>query len=226
MATYKNITIQEDTNNVPNGMIDIGALLGGLGGMGGMSGFTATTPVEEESLFDLEGSVLMTVSPEKTAALVINLDEQDIAKVSVGQKATVKVEALGEEVFEATVTEIATRGVNSGGSSKFAVKLELPKGKNMLDGMSATAALPVQEKADIPVIPVMALAEQGTQTVVFTGLDEKTGKPTNPVPVTIGLSDGINAEILSGLEVGDTYYYSYYDVLEEDTGVEDRFTLT
>ena len=227
IAVYTNIASSGGTQGGFSGMgslggFDFSSLMGGLGGMGG---FTATTPVEEESLFDLEGSVLMTVSPEKTAALVINLDEQDIAKVSVGQKATVKVEALGEEVFEATVTEIATRGVNSGGSSKFAVKLELLKGKNMLDGMSATAALPVQEKADIPVIPVMALAEQGTQTVVFTGLDEKTGKPTNPVPVTIGLTDGINAEILEGLAPGDTYYYSYYDVLEEDTGVEDRFTL-
>jgi hypothetical protein len=225
MATYKNITIQEDTNNVPNGMIDIGALLGGLGGMGGMSGFTATTPVEEENLFDLEGSVLMTVSPEKTAALVINLDEQDIAKVSVGQKATVKVEALGEEVFEATVTEIATRGVSSGGSSKFAVKLELPKGKNMLDGMSATASLPMLTRENVPTVPVMALAEQGARTVVYTALDEKTGEPANPVEVTVGLSDGKTAEILSGLEVGDSYYYSYYDVVEEDTGVEDRFTL-
>jgi len=72
----------------------------------------------------------------------------------------------------------------------------------------------------------MALAEQGSQTVVYTTLDEKTGEPSNPVPVTIGLSDGITAEILSGLEVGDTYYYSYYDVLELDTGVEDRFTLS
>ena len=67
--------------------------------------------------------------------------------------------------------------------------------------------------------------EEGTQTLVYTALD-KEGNPVNPVPVTIGLSDGINAEILEGLEVGDTYYYSYYDVLEEDTGVEERFTLT
>ena len=212
------------------GFGDLSGLLGGLGGFnfgsfGGFGGFSATTPVEEDPLFDLEGSVLMQVSPEDTANLVINLDEQDIAKVSAGQKATVKVEALGDELFEAVVTEIATRGTNSGGSSKFAVKLELPKMKNMLDGMSATAALPVLEKQDIPVIPVMALAEQGSQTVVFTALDEKTGEPSKPVPVTVGISDGINAEILDGLKAGDTYYYSYYDVLEENTGVEERFTL-
>jgi len=226
IAVYQNIGGMGGMGGFPS--IDIGALLGGFGGFNfgsfNFGGFTATSPVEEP-LFDLEGSVLMTVSPEDTAALVINLDEQDIAKVSLGQKAAVKVEALGEELFEATVTEIATRGTNSGGSSKFSVKLELAKEKNMLDGMSATAALPMEEKENIPVIPVAALAEQGARTVVYTALNEE-GEPTNPVPVTIGISDGINAEILEGLDLGDTYYYSYYDVLEENTGVEERFTLT
>ncbi len=232
VAVYQNIGSSGNQGGFPGmggmgGFGDLSGLLGGLGGFhfGSFGGFSATAPVEEEPLFDLEGSVLMQVSPEDAATLVINLDEQDIAKVSLGQKATVKVEALGEEILEATVTEIATHGTNSGGSSKFAVKLELAKTGNMLDGMSATAALPVLEKKEIPVIPVMALAEQGAKTVVFTALDEKTGEPAKPVPVTIGISDGINAEILEGLEVGDKYYYSYYDVLEEDTGVEDRFTL-
>ena len=233
VAVYDNIGSSDDQGGFPGmgGMGGFGDLSGMLSGLGGFSfgnfggGFSATAPAEEESLFDLEGSVLMQVSPEDTATLVINLDEQDIAKVAVGQKATVRVEALGEETLDAAVTEIATRGTNSGGSSKFAVKLELPKVKNMLDGMSATAALPILEKREIPVIPVMVLAEQGNQTVVFTALDEKTGEPSKPVPVTVGISDGINAEILEGLNLGDRYYYSYYDVLEEDTGVENRFTL-
>ncbi len=199
---------------------DLSALLGQFN-----FGFMAPPVVEEEKLFDLEGDVLMTVSPQETASLTIALDEQDIACVSVGQKATVRVEALKDETFEAVVTEVSSHGVNRGGSSKFTVKLELPKAKDMMDGMSATAALPLQEKGAVPTIPVMALAEQGTQTVVYTALD-KEGNPASPVPVTIGLSDGITAEILSGLSLGDTYYYSYYDVLELDTGVEDRFSLS
>ncbi len=229
VAVYQSIGSSGGMGGFPGGIpnIDLSALLGGLGGFnfGSFGAFTAPSVVEENQLFDLEGSVLMTVSPEDAAELIINLDEQDISKVKLGQKATVKVEALGETLFGATVTEIATRGVNSGGSSKFAVKLELPKGKNMLDGMSATAAIPMEEKENIPVIPVMALAEEGARTVVYTALDEE-GEPSNPVPVTIGISDGVHAEILSGLEVGDSYYYSYYDVMEEDTGVEERFTLT
>ena len=214
--------IMDSLNDMMNiQMPDLSALLNGFN-----FGFYAPSPVEEEELFDLEGSTLMTVSPQERVSLVITLDEQDIAKVSVGQKAKVKVEALSGEVYDAEVTEVSLRGTNSGGSSKFTVKLELPKAKNMLDGMSATASLPLAETGTVPTIPVVALAENGSQTVVYTALDEKTGEPASPVPVTIGISDGLTAEILSGLDVGDTYYYSYYDVLELDTGVEERFTLT
>ena len=203
---------------------DISALLGQFAGFGRFP-FFAQPPVEEDKLFDLEGSTLLTVSPQDTASLVIQLDQQDIASVRVGQKATVKVEALGDTLFEATVTEVSGQGNNRGGSSKFAVKLELSKMPEMLDGMSATASLPMQEKTEVPVILVAALAEQGAWTVVYTALDEKTGEPANPVPVTVGLSDGNYVEILEGLQVGDTYCYSYYDTLELDTGVEERFTL-
>ena len=62
--------------------------------------------------------------------------------------------------------------------------------------------------------------EDGPHTLVYTALDEKTGQPASPVRVTVGISDGETAQLLSGLEPGDGYYYSYYDVLELSTDVE------
>lgn len=214
---------------------DLSGLLGGLNGLLnfqmpdlssllGRFNFYAAPPVEEEKLFDLEGNTLMTVSPERTASLTISVDEQDIAKVSPGQKATVRVEALGDQRFEATVTEVGIHGTSNGGSSKFKVKLELPKTGAMLDGMSASASLPLQSRENVLTIPVSALVDQGARTVVYTALDQE-GNLTSPVAVTIGLSDGVCAEVLSGLQEGDTYYYSSYDVAELDTSVEERFTL-
>ena len=234
ISTYKNITITDDNQslfpgtggNIGNwGAIgDLSGMMGGMSGFG-MTGFNAASPVETEKLFDLEGSTLMTVTPESTVSLTITLDEQDISKVSVGQKATVKVLALSGETFEGEVVEVSNRGTNSGGSSKFTAKLRLKKTANMIDGMSATASLELQTKENIPLIPVAALAQQGAKTVVFTALDKETGEPAKPVPVTLGVSDVTNVEILEGLKPGDCYYYSYYDTLELDTGVEDRFTL-
>ena len=40
-----------------------------------------------------------------------------------------------------------------------------------------------------------------------------SGTLTDPVVVTLGVSDDENVQILSGLEDGATYYYAYYDTL-------------
>ena len=209
------------------GGMDIGGLMGSMmGGMSGMSGMGGTAQEEEEALFDLEGDVLLTVTPQETVSLTITLDEQDIAKVFVGQSAQVKVEALRGQVFEAEVTKVSVSGSNSGGSSKFTAQLELPKAENMLDGMSATASLPLYTRMDVLTVPVKALDQQGARTVVYTALDSETGEPAAPVEVTTGLSDGENVEILTGLQLGDSFYYSYYDTLELDTNAEvSRFTF-
>lgn len=197
----------------------LAGMLSGMSGLMGSYGGTTGTAAEQE-LFDLEGSVLMTVTPQDTVSLTITLDEKDISKVSAGQSAEVKVEALRGQLFEAEVVEVSTSGTNSGGSSKFTVKLEMPYGENMLDGMSATASIPLYTKLDVLTIPVKALVEDGARTVVYTALDPETGDPASPVEVTTGMSDGITAELVSGLQLGDTYYYSYYDILELDTTAE------
>lgn len=206
----------------PGGMGGLGSLAGLFGGMSGMAGLygsgAAAVP-EEPELYDLEGDVLMTVTPQDVVSLVITIDEQDISKVSVGQGAQVKVEALRGQLFEAEVVQVGTSGTNNGGSSKFTVKLELPYCENMLDGMSAAAEIPLYTRMEVPTIPVEALAEVGARTVVYTALDKETGEPSQPVEVTLGMSDGRRAEILSGLSMGDTYYYSYYDIMELDTSV-------
>jgi len=201
------------------GGMDLSGLMGSMGGFGGMGGGAATEETEPE-LFDLEGTVLMTVTPQSTVSLTITLDEQEIARVTPGLTAEVKVEALRGQVFEAVVTEVGITGSNNGGSSKFTATLEMDYAPDMLDGMSATATLPLYTKVDVLTIPVKALVEEGSKTLVCTALDEETGEPAAPVEVTVGMSDGETAEILAGLQLGDTYYYSYYDVLEMDTNAE------
>lgn len=211
--------------------IDMSKLMGGfdlsrmIGGFAGFGNFGAAAP-EEENLFDLEGDTLLTVTPHHSAKLYISIDEHDIAKVTPGMKATVKVEALKGKSFPAEVTNISLSGSNNGGSSKFAVELTLPMSQDMLAGMSASAVLPLEERSDVLLIPAAALQQQGAKTVVFTALDEKTGEPASPVEVQTGLSDGENVEILSGITEGQKVYYSYYDTVELDTSAKaDKYTL-
>lgn len=205
-----------------NQMGDMSSMLAGMFGMSGMMGMGGTAGGSGFELFDLEGDVLMTVTPQETMSLSITLDEQDISKVQVGQTAQVKVEALRDQLFDAEVSKVAYTGTNNGGSSKFTVELSIPRQGQMLEGMSATASISMGTKMEVLTIPVAALTDNGAETVVYTAVDAETGELTQPVTVTVGISDGETAEILSGLKSGDTYYYSYYDVLEEDNSVEQQ----
>ena len=60
-------------------------------------------------------------------------------------------------------------------------------------------------------LPVAAMSQKGSRTIVYTGFDEQTRTLLDPVEIALGVSDGTVAEIVSGLEEGDTVWYSYYE---------------
>ena len=200
-----------------NGMAGIS----GFGGMSGMSGkggmvIGGGSASTQQELFSLEGEVLMTVTDHSAMKLEITLDEQDITQVKIGQTAQVKVTAIRGEIFEAEVTDIGMEGTGNGGSSKFTVELTLPWHTDLLDGMSATAVIPMYTKMQVLTVPLASLVEQKDGTVIYTAQDPKTGELTAPVKVVTGVADAERVEILEGLKSGDTVYYSYYDTLELD----------
>lgn len=187
---------------------------GGFGFYGGMAG--GSGGLSMDTLFSLDGNVLMTVTEQEVMTLTVTLDEHDISKVSIGQSAVVEVAALKGQSFDAEITDIGTFGTSNGGSSKFTAELTIPMEQDMLAGMNATAVIPLYTKMEVLTIPAAALVETVDGTCVYTALDPETGEPASQVSVTTGISDGTTVEILSGLKKGDTIYYSYYDTLELD----------
>lgn len=191
--------------------------------MPGMGGYGSSSQTQ---LYDLNGDVLMTVTSQETMKLTVAVDESDISGVKPGMSVEVTVNALPEGIFEGEITKVAKSGSGSGGSSKFAVEITLPREGEMLAGMSASAVISLYEKMNVLTLPAAALTEDGARTIVYTALDKKTGELASPVEVTTGLSDGETVEILSGLKSGDTVYYAYYDTLEESDAVEtDRLRM-
>ena len=212
--------------------LDLSGLMGGMPSMNfnfsfsmpSMGGYGNSS--NQTQLYDLDGDVLMTVTPQDTMTLTVAVDEADISSVKTGMSAEITVNALPEEVFEGEITKVAKTGSGNGGSSKFAVEITLPRQSEMLSGMSASAVISLYEKMDVLTLPAAALTEDGAKTIVYTALDKKTGEPTSPVEVTTGLSDGEVVEVLSGLASGDTVYYAYYDTPEESDAVEtDRMKM-
>jgi len=195
---------------------------GGQGGQGGKvpqatgrfpsMGGSAPQEAEEET-YSMETATIASVTAQGDATVQISVDELDISKVHVGQSVTITLDALPGETFTGTVANISAEGANEGGNSKFTVDISVAKSENMLAGMTAHVRLVLRTEESVTGIPVAALTDKGTETIVYTGYDEESGEFTNPQPVITGLSDGGFVQILSGLTEGQTIYYPYYDTL-------------
>ena len=186
-----------------------GSFQSGVSGFGG----GAVQQEETEALYSQETVTIASVIPQEKMTVEITVDELDITHISTGQSADVTVDALPGEKFTATVTQIASCGESEGGNSKFSVVLTLEKAGDMLPGMHASVLITLNTVNNVVSVPVAALTEDGTETILYTSYDEETGALGNPVAVTIGVSDEEYAEILSGIDEGAIYYYPYYDTL-------------
>ncbi len=180
------------------------------GGMGGFGGMASGTQSEQFTLYSQEKLTVASVTSQEYMTLEITVDELDITKIYVGQAATVSMDALPGEHFDASVSQVSASGTNEGGSSKFTVELTLPRSGDMLPGMRASAFITLSTAEDVLCVPAAALEELDGQTVVYTGTDPETGAPTAPTPVTLGTADADYVQILDGLsEDAEVYYFSY-----------------
>lgn len=129
--------------------------------------------------------------------------ETDIAKLKMGQAATITATALGANTVVGKVCQLSIVGTQISGVTSFGVTVCLDGSSTaLLVGMSATAAV-VTDRADNAIlVPSLAVKTVGGQQVVTVlGTDGKT--QTN-VPVTVGLSNGSETQILTGLTGSET----------------------
>lgn len=186
---------------------------GGMPGMAGMVGGTTQTQTFE--LYSLEELTIASVTSQEHMTVKITVDELDISKISVGQAATITIDALAGETFDAKISQIANNGDNAGGNSKFTVELTLEKSGDMLPGMMASAYITLYTTDNALCVPASAVNEENGQAVLYTSYDADNAVLGDPVAVEIGVADAENVQIVSGLQEGTTFYYSYYDTLEE-----------
>ncbi len=134
------------------------------------------------------------------------VDEIDVGKMAVGLPARIKVGALPSDVVTGKVTRIAPQAQKKEGATLFDVEIALDPGQKVTlrAGYSANADVVIREKKDIPVIPerLVTFSEGGKKTTVEVPNSSPKEEPRT-VDVKLGLSDGLNVEIASGLKVGD-----------------------
>lgn len=190
---------------------------GGNSGMGGTTRIPSRNgnlnPEESNDLYSLDTRTVASVTAQEQVSVPITIDELDISRISVGQPVQISIAALGGESFIGTVTEISNSGTNEGGNSKYSVTVSMDKESTMLPGMTAHVSISLSTARNSLCLPVAALVETGTETIVYTGYDEETKEFIGPVKVTTGISDGAYVQILSGISDGQSVFYPYYDTL-------------
>ena len=150
----------------------------------------------------VEGSPVYTIQTTKELKLEIQVDELDISMIELGQVADVNMDALSSQNFTAKITKINPIGMSINNVTTYTVTLYVDGNKDVLIGMSATVDILTESKQGIVVIPLEAIQSlDGEKYVLMADEIDTTTEATHKVEV--GITDGVNIEILSGLSTGD-----------------------
>jgi HlyD family secretion protein len=132
------------------------------------------------------------------------VDEIDVGKITVGMPCRIKVGALPDEIVTGELSRIAPQAQKNEGATLFDVEIELDPDQEVVlrAGYSANADVVIREKHDIVLIPERLVLFEDDATFVELPGQGPEAEPEK-VAVDLGLSDGLNVEITSGLVAGD-----------------------
>ena len=128
------------------------------------------------------------------------IDEMDVSKVKEGQEANIILDALPDKELKGKVTFVSNSATVEAGVVfyKTTITLENPD-KELKDGMSATAEIIIDRRDNVLLIPNRAIRGSWENPWVEVITDSEIEHRE----VSLGMDDGINTEVLSGLEEGE-----------------------
>ncbi len=131
----------------------------------------------------------------------LSLNEVDIAKIKMGQKATITFDAFPDLTISGEVIQIDTIGTTTQGVVTYNVSIAFDtQDERVKPGMSMSAAIITDVKQDVLLVPSGAVKSQGgTQYVQSL----ENGQPVSH-QVEVGASNDTMTEIVSGLSEGDS----------------------
>ena len=150
------------------------------------------------------GTTIATVADLTKMVFEGKVDEGEVGKLKVGMPLKVSLGAISDKEFDARLRFIAPKGLEESGAVKFKIEGDVTVEDDFVirAGYSANASLILDRKENILVLPEALLQ-----------FDKATDKPYVEVEIgeqkferreiKIGISDGINVEILEGLTETD-----------------------
>lgn len=210
------ISLQISKNNIEKARADIVNQEANLADYTIRAPFDGTISAVNVKVGDnVSGAVATIVSSAQVAELSLN--EVDAAKISLGDKASMTFDAIDGLTLTGKVAEIDPVGTVSQGVVSYNVKIQFDTQDNRVKpGMTINADIQTQVHQDVLIVPSTAIKTQGGESYVQAFVPEIAAatveaggaqgilSATSPqnIPVTVGISDDTNTEILSGLTDG------------------------
>ena len=150
-----------------------------------------------------DGTTVATVANMNDLIFEGQIDETEVGLLYEGMPLSITIGALRDYTFDANLEYISPKAVESNGANQFKVKAAVTVDSNhtIRSGYSANAQIVLEKIPDVLSVPESALEFIKDEPYVYKKV--MNGIYT-PVKVTTGISDGVNIEIKSGIDEGET----------------------
>ncbi len=168
------------------------------------------------------GTTIATIADMSKMIFEGKVDESEVGKLEEGKKIKVVLGAINAKEFSAVLTFVAPKGQEQSGAVQFTIKADvmIAKGTKIRAGYSANAEIEMESKDSVLVIKESLIQFNRITEKPFVEIQSAEGT-YKKVNVTLGISDGINIEVLEGVKEGDNIKV-WNKVTEADKKDEDN----
>lgn len=151
-----------------------------------------------------DGTTIASVANLKDMLFVGNVDETEVGRIKEGMPLQLRIGALNDRQFDAKLEYISPKGSEESGAIMFEIKAaaKIPDQVFVRAGYSANAEIVLARAQNVLTVPESIIEfDQDTANVYVL----KTVKPQTfeKRRIVTGMSDGINIEVISGIQKGD-----------------------
>lgn len=151
-----------------------------------------------------DGTTVASIANLSDMLFVGKIDETEVGKLSTGMPMEIMIGAIQDKKIPAILEYVSPKATEESGAILFEMKakMEMPKGIFIRAGYSANADIVLDKKNDVMMLPETCIEFSNDSAFVYVVKSEKP-QQFDRKHVSVGLSDGINIEIISGLKLND-----------------------
>ena len=172
-----------------------------------ISGMVLDVPVEtgnqviESNNFNA-GTTIATIADMNDMIFKGKIDETEVGKIHEKMNLILSIGAIDDTKFDAMLTKISPKGVEENGAIQFEIEanVNLKENRFIRAGYSANADIVLDRADSVMVIPESLLMFENDTTYVEVETGEQQFEKRI---IKTGLSDGINIQVISGLDKSD-----------------------